>query len=127
MEFWNTISANKEISRIIYNHLNLPVEINFSNGKITYLYNAVGQKVKKVVNNTAETIKTDYLAGFQHHNDILKHFPHAEGYVNVINNNFKYVFNYTDHLGNIRLGWWIQVPNATWLVIYLVSKIVKFF
>src|SRR5690606_179177 len=37
---------NKGISSIVYNHLNLPVEITFgANGKITYLYDALGRKV----------------------------------------------------------------------------------
>ena len=38
---------NKGINSIKYNHLNLPLEIVFPNGKINYLYNAAGQKVKK--------------------------------------------------------------------------------
>ena len=31
----------------------------------------------------------------------LKFFPHAEGYVNVEEGKFNYVYNYTDHLGNV--------------------------
>jgi hypothetical protein len=52
---------------------------------------------------------TDYLAGFQYKNLFLQFFPHAEGYVNATkigsSYTFKYVFNYTDHLGNIRLSY----------------------
>ncbi len=96
---------NKNIESITYNHLNLPVQINFANGSnINYLYNATGQKLKKVVNGN-ETITTDYLAGFQYHNGSLRNFPHAEGYINVVNGKFKHVFNFTDHLGNIRLSY----------------------
>jgi RHS repeat-associated protein len=99
-----TADANKKIELIIYNHLNLPVEITFEKGEITYLYNAVGQKLQKVVRNE-ENVVTEYLSGFQYFNEKLKHFPHAEGYVNVIAGKYKYVFNYTDHLGNVRLGY----------------------
>jgi hypothetical protein len=41
---------NKGIKTITYNHLNLPTNITFANpNNITYLYNAVGQKLGKVV------------------------------------------------------------------------------
>lgn len=102
------VDANKDIIDIDYNHLNLPIKIYFGNGtSIIYLYNATGQKVRKVVHSN-DIITTDYLGGFQYHNNKLKHFPHAEGYVNIIDiveNKFKYVFNYMDHLGNVRLSY----------------------
>jgi RHS repeat-associated protein len=106
-----TIDTNKGISRIYYNHLNLPTRISFGNGNfISYLYTANGQKVQKIVqNNSPLTVdKVDYLGGFQYHNQRLKHFPHPEGYVDVDEENlmyFKYVFHFTDHLGNIRLSY----------------------
>ena len=108
-DFGNMIvDTNKDIIDIDYNHLNLPTKIYFGNGTtIVYLYNATGQKVRKVVHSN-DIITTDYLAGFQYHNNKLKHFPHAEGYVNIIDiveNKFKYVFNYMDHLGNVRLSY----------------------
>ena len=107
-----TEDKNKGIENIVYNHLNLPVEIVFPTGKITYLYNAVGQKVRKTVEETSVTTTTDYLSGFQYKNAVLQFFPHAEGYVNATESTtkgvgymFNYVFNYIDHLGNIRLSY----------------------
>ncbi len=42
--------------------------------------------------------------------------PHGEGYVKntVVNNvnSFNYVFNYTDHLGNIRLSYGLNASNG---------------
>lgn len=39
---------NKGIDKIIYNHLNLPIKIVFSNSsEIHYIYNAVGVKMRK--------------------------------------------------------------------------------
>lgn len=99
-----TADANKKIQNITYNHLNLPVHIVFETGEITYLYNAAGQKLQKSVEGS-DSITTEYLTGFQYHNEALNHFAHAEGYVDVVEGKFKYVFNYTDHLGNIRLSY----------------------
>ena len=108
---------NKGIDEIYYNHLNLPVYIKFRGigQSISYLYSATGKKVKKTVNHGAPIYQinnTDYLDGFQYKDNTLQFFPHAEGYVNntVVNgvSNFNYVFNYTDHLGNIRLSYGID-------------------
>ncbi|BFO68623.1 hypothetical protein KCF3NO3_46060 [Chryseobacterium sp. KCF3-3] len=84
---------------IQYNYLNLPGKIT-QNSKITdYIYRADGVKVRKVFG----TETTDYLDGFQYTNSILKFFPTAEGYFNMETG--KYVYNYTDHLGNTRLSY----------------------
>jgi RHS repeat-associated protein len=99
----------------------LPTKIIFGNGyRISYLYNATGQKVSKKVEADAITT-TDYLNGFQYTNAKLNFFPHAEGYVNVTEFksrlNYNYVFNYTDHLGNIRLSYATDPTTATLKVI----------
>ncbi|MGB3452761.1 MAG: DUF6443 domain-containing protein, partial [Moheibacter sp.] len=108
-----TMDKNKGITSITYNHLNLPIEIQWSSTKkIEYLYNAAGGKVQKKVTNGTNIKTTDYLDGFQYNEQILEFFPHAEGYVKATNlslgNNpnyvFNYVYNYTDHLGNVRLS-----------------------
>ncbi|WP_321540009.1 RHS repeat domain-containing protein [Flavobacterium piscinae] len=109
-----TADHNKGITAIKYNHLNLPTQITFAtSGNISYIYNATGVKVRKVATEGSTVTTTDYLTGFQYINNKLEFFPHAEGYVkNVIdedtgfgttNNIYRYVFNYTDHLGNVRL------------------------
>jgi RHS repeat-associated protein len=102
---------NKDIDSIFYNHMNLPVEIVFVSGdKINYIYNALGQKISKVVNSNSSIIVTDYLSGgFQYVDGNLSFFPHAEGYIKAKNingvNNYNYVYNYLDHLGNVRLSY----------------------
>ncbi|UUC45205.1 DUF6443 domain-containing protein [Flavobacterium cerinum] len=102
-----TQDANKKITNIVYNHLNLPTEILFADGnKINYIYNAGGNKVQKSVLENGSTKSIDYLSGFQYLNMKLSFFPHVEGYVKVTSDTyFNYVFNYTDHLGNIRVSW----------------------
>jgi RHS repeat-associated protein len=106
---------NKSIDSISYNHLNLPIRIIFASGdEIKYLYNAAGQKVAKTVTVSSVDKVTDYLDGYQYTDGILNFFPHAEGYVNVTycpecetkyQQRFNYVYQYKDHLGNIRLSY----------------------
>jgi len=109
---------NKGISEITYNHLDLPVKIKFgADGlrQIDYLYNAQGVKVGKIVDDRTVTPvqfqKTDYLGGFQYVESKLQFFPTAEGYVSVTDGKFNYVYNYTDHLGNVRLSYTQPKPG----------------
>src|SRR5690606_34531045 len=111
-----TKDKNKDITSIEYNYLNLPTEITFGNGSsIEYIYNAAGVKVMKTINNVnPPNVYTDYLDGFQYVGGMLNFFPTAEGYVRATSQTedpadpqllFNYVYNYTDHLGNIRLSY----------------------
>ena len=87
----------------------------------TYTYRADGVKVKKLFGN----LETNYLDGFQYKstfqgeswngegffipdpNEVpilkLRIIPTSEGYYDALLD--KYVYNYTDHLGNIRLSY----------------------
>ncbi|WP_300689961.1 DUF6443 domain-containing protein [Chryseobacterium sp.] len=120
---------DKGILQISYNFLNLPSYIKFDKGIITrggfinentsYTYRADGTKVKKIYNRipfgvsaSLESEVTEYLDGFQYETLIskkegtgivLKFIPTAEGYYNFENN--RYIYSYTDHLGNIRLSY----------------------
>jgi RHS repeat-associated protein len=102
---------------ITYNHLNSPTIIQFgSTNTITYIYNAIGQKVLKKVRTGNEYANTDYLTGFQYRSSYtetqgnqstaeLQYFPTTEGYVQQKDGRYFYVYHYTDHLGNIRLSY----------------------
>jgi RHS repeat-associated protein len=106
---------NKGITSITYNHLNLPVEIIFDNSstkKINYIYDAAGVKLKKTVTEGTVVVNVDYLdGGYQYKNGILTFIPTAEGYVDVtpssrtISNVYNYVYQYKDHLGNVRVNY----------------------
>jgi|GEM_PF-1833249 RHS repeat-associated protein len=112
-----TKDRNKGIESITYNHLNLPTIITWSNEKyISYQYNAAGQKISKSVRENDSIKIVEYLDGFQYAGEVLQFFPHPEGYVKVTAISagrglptsdfaFNYVFNYTDHLGNVRLSY----------------------
>ena len=97
---------------IQYNLLNLPKQIT-QNAKVTsYTYRADGVKVKKLFDNK----ETHYLDGFLHRftqawedesgnlqtdEVTLRIIPTSEGYYDALRK--RYFYNYTDHLGNVRL------------------------
>jgi RHS repeat-associated protein len=97
----NMISQlDKNISSIQYNFLNLPNQITQTGGNTGYVYRADGLKVKKIYG----TKTTDYLDGFQYENNTLQFIPTAEGYYDFAN--ARYTYNYTDHLGNVRVSYY---------------------
>lgn len=93
--------ANKGITNITYNYLNLPTQVTLPAGTIIYAYDATGAKQRKI----AGSITTDYASGFQYENNILQFFPQPEGYVKNNNGVFEYIYQYKDHLGNVRLSY----------------------
>ncbi|WP_445223274.1 RHS repeat-associated core domain-containing protein [Chryseobacterium sp. MYb328] len=95
-----TAHPDKKISSIKYNYLNLPQQVIQDSKTTYYIYRADGTKVKK--SGTAG-LATDYLDGFQYTEASLKFVPTSEGYFNFENN--KYIYNYADHLGNVRLSY----------------------
>jgi RHS repeat-associated protein len=123
--------TDKGVLQIDYNFYNLPAKITFNQtyrvrnlvtGSLTnrnvttnYTFKADGTKLRKVYKYGGElfvgevSISTDYLDGFQYESQtasspfILKFVPTAEGYYNFENN--KYIYSYTDHLGNVRLSY----------------------
>ena len=113
----NMISdANKGITSINYNYLNVPTEVKFNNSntkKINYIYDAIGIKLRKVVNDNGSVTTTDYVNGYVYENNTLQYFQTSEGYVNNNNGIFSYVYQYKDHLGNIRLSYSDSDNNGT--------------
>ena len=100
--------ANKGITNIVYNHLNLPTQVTIGGQNINYTYDAAGMKLKKVVNGTT----TEYAGNYMYENNVLQFFNHPEGYVKpvivdglAVISSFDYVYQYKDHLRNIRLSY----------------------
>ncbi|WP_303317579.1 DUF6443 domain-containing protein [Flavivirga abyssicola] len=99
--------ANKGIStNITYNHLNLPTQVVLNGGNISYIYDATGVKLKKIVSTGATT---EYAGNYVYENGSLKFFNHVEGYVSaeLVSGSvqYDYVYQYKDHLGNVRLSY----------------------
>ncbi len=98
--------TNKGITSITYNHLNLPTQVTLASGNIQYIYDATGVKQKKVVNETGQSsVTTEYAGNHVYENSTLQFFNHPEGYVEPDGSNWDYVYQYMDHLGNIRLSY----------------------
>ena len=117
--------ANKGITNIKYNHLNLPIKIVFDNNpnkKINYIYDTSGVKLRKMVKNENTTTITDYAGNYIYKNNELQFFNHPEGYVKVDNltsNEIEvsYVYQHKDHLNNIRLSY-IENPDSSEEIIF---------
>ena len=105
----NLISdANKGISSIAYNYLNLPQTISITGkGTISYIYDAGGSKLQKttVDNTNSTTTVTTYVGGIVFQNDVLQFVGQEEGRIRTNTTNSGYLFDYylKDHLGNTRM------------------------
>jgi len=106
--------ANKNITNITYNYLNLPAAITVAGkGTINYTYDAAGNKLRKETTdntiNPARTTTTLYSNGLVYENDTLQYIAHEEGRIRPVrdasNNitNFTYDYFLKDHLGNVRM------------------------
>lgn len=118
------LDNNKSISSIAYNHMNLPATVNVTgNGTVNYIYDAGGNKLKKITtDNTLAgktvTTTTTYIGGMVYesrqtspaapddYSDKLQFISTEEGRVRLttnINNPFAYDYFVKDHLGNVRM------------------------
>lgn len=109
-------------SNILYNHLNLPTKVTFASGNISYIYDATGVKLEKVVTEGTAITRTKYIGNFIYEKigtaaDALKFFNTSEGYVEPNGGTgYSYVYQYKDHLGNIRLSYSDKNNNGVILV-----------
>ncbi|NIF07855.1 RHS repeat-associated core domain-containing protein [Chryseobacterium sp. Tr-659] len=100
-----TSQPDRGIIKITYNYLDLPSFFAHTDASknSSYTYLADGTKVQ--TNNNGKI--TDYLDGFQYESSAgtltTKILGNEEGYFDFINN--RYVYQYADHLGNIRLSY----------------------
>ncbi|WP_175392717.1 DUF6443 domain-containing protein [Aquimarina megaterium] len=103
-----TMDQNKGITSITYNHLNLPKTVTVNNtshnGNITYIYDATGVKLKKITTEGSSLI-TEYAGNYVYKNGILEFFNHPEGIVEKEADGYKYVYQFKDHLQNLRLSY----------------------
>ncbi|CAL2106065.1 conserved hypothetical protein [Tenacibaculum sp. 190524A02b] len=100
---------------IVYNHLNLPTEVKVGNTNhktVKYVYDATGVKQRKITIDNQNTTITDYIGNYIYEKNRLQFFRHPEGYVTPVITNgsevissYKYVYQYKDYFGNIRLSY----------------------
>jgi RHS repeat-associated protein len=108
-------NLDKQINSIVYNHLNLPVEVLFNTGaKIRFAYDAEGMKLNQKVYNTSGALTTtqDYIGEFVYQNGTLDYLIHEEGRVASEPGGLFYEYFMKDHLGNVRQVLRNPTPNA---------------
>lgn len=104
---------NKGVGQVLddeiqYNYMNLPTKVTIdTDHKVEYVYTATGSKIQKKVTDGSGNVKTIQYAGrFMYQNNELQYIPHPEGYVRKESNgDFTYIYQYKDHLGNVRLSY----------------------
>ncbi|MEF9477674.1 hypothetical protein OWR28_08055 [Chryseobacterium sp. 1B4] len=108
-----TSHLDKGFTAISYNFLNLPSKITHTNtaNSLQYVYAANGSKVQMIQG----TETTYYLGNFQYtlagtavSSQIL---ANEEGYYDFVNS--RYVYQYKDHLGNIRISYTRNTGGGT--------------
>ncbi|WP_062061794.1 RHS repeat domain-containing protein [Aquimarina longa] len=104
-----TIDRNKGITGITYNHLNLPETVTVTNtehtGTISYIYDATGAKLKKIATEGGSLTETEYSGNFVYKNDQLQYMSTPEGYATPNGSSYRYVYQFKDHLDNVRLSY----------------------
>ena len=99
----NTVSTANNMLSISYNHLNQPTGINANGALIYYTYDAMGNKLKKLVSGTI-SVNNEYISGIQYEGGAIKNISTEFG--RVVRNsatNYSYEYMLTDHLGNGRV------------------------
>jgi RHS repeat-associated protein len=97
---------NKGISSITYNLLNLPQTITKSDGStVTYVYNAAGNKLRKLLTAGGVTTTTEYENGIEYDNSTstIAFIQTEEGRARKSGSNYAYEYDLKDHLGNTRV------------------------
>ncbi|BDW93356.1 hypothetical protein MACH07_21880 [Flagellimonas marinaquae] len=101
-----TTDANKGITDIEYNHMNLPTNIVTGSGTISYVYDATGTKLRKTVGSSVTSYAGGYVYSGNTTTESLQFLSQPEGYATPNGmGGYDYVYQYKDHLGNIRLSY----------------------
>ncbi|MBV7529900.1 RHS repeat protein [Chitinophaga sp. sic0106] len=105
--------ANKGITKIIYNFMNMPEKVEFgAKGSITYVYDANGQKLGKIVIDNSQQVSTTtstyYVEDLVYESDTLKSWSFKDGRMRMLTNKnnqvvYAYDFFVKDHLDNVRM------------------------
>ncbi|MEO9873090.1 RHS repeat domain-containing protein [Ekhidna sp.] len=117
----NMISdANKGITDIDYNHLNLPTKVVFdAQNYIEYLYDAAGIKLQQKVYEDGSLIKTtDYVGEFIYENGVIALVQHEEGRIVSKDGDWDYQYHLKDHLGNVRMTFSTTPEDYTEIATY---------
>ena len=102
-----TSDQNKEITNIVYNHLQLVESIVFGDGTtIAYTYDAGGSRLSKTITDGGgnELGKVDYAGLIEYNDGKVNQVATAEGRAYKQNNAYHYEYFLTDQQGNNRVA-----------------------
>lgn len=123
-----TRDENKKIRAITYNYLNKPDVITTDSGNITYVYDAAGNRLQKLIHNGGNTVVYDYIGNFVYQDSVLQYILNEEGRARPVANDStqhvtRFVYDYfiKDHLGNVRSTVTAQPINAAYFAGHEVS------
>jgi len=96
--------ANKGITNIVYNHMDLPLSVTGATGTVQNIYSASGTLLQKTITENGTTDVYRYWGPFIFKNDDLDHMLQPEGRAryDAGNDEFTYDFFVKDHIGNVR-------------------------
>jgi RHS repeat-associated protein len=102
--------TRKGITDIRYNHLQLPDRITYgtTGNSLQWIYDAEGNKLRKIATFAGTTTTTDYCNGMEYIKKgtaayALNAIYHSEGRVKYTSTTPRYEYTLTDHLGNGRV------------------------
>jgi RHS repeat-associated protein len=94
---------NKDVSAILYNHLNLVRRVYKSSAdSVVYTYDATGRKLAQQVYGTTPKT-TDYIGEFVYEGNTLQYVLTEEGRIIPASPQSEYQYFLKDHLGNVRV------------------------
>ncbi|MCF3109589.1 RHS repeat-associated core domain-containing protein [Niabella sp. CC-SYL272] len=119
--------GNRKISATAYSYLNKPEQITVTGlGTIKYLYDALGNRLQKVITPTSgTTYGYDYIGNFVYKDNRLEYIMNEEGRSRpkVVGAEVKYTYDYfvKDHLGNVRTSVNAEPMTADYLASHEIS------
>ncbi|MBB5397172.1 DUF6443 domain-containing protein [Mucilaginibacter sp. AK015] len=100
-----TGDTKKTVTGIVYNELNLPSSVTITTGNktLSYVYDAVGTKLEKILKlNGVVTEDRSYVSGIEYSGNSIDFIHMPEGRILPSTGAYTYEYNLTDHLGNVR-------------------------
>ncbi|MBB5648149.1 DUF6443 domain-containing protein [Pedobacter cryoconitis] len=98
----NTTTDGRSGVTLAYNVLNLPITATKSGLNLSYIYDATGNKLKKITTGTTR----DYINGIEYNGSAIELIHTDEGVARRNGSGYSYEYNLTDHLGNVRYSFY---------------------
>ena len=94
----NAITDGRNGVSLTYNSLNLPATVSKAGLSMTYIYDATGNKLKKINGNSTR----NYIQGIEYQDNSMELIHTEEGLAQRNGSTYTYHYNLKDHLGNVR-------------------------